>query len=39
MIAQTRTLAWLVAAAAMFSAAFGAHAQAGKAPDALVKEI
>ncbi len=39
MIAQTRNFGWLVAAAAMFFASFGTHAQAGKAPDALVKEI
>ena len=39
MIASTRTFGWLVAAATMFFAAAGAHAQAGKAPDVLVKEI
>ncbi|MCE9660254.1 MAG: ABC transporter substrate-binding protein [Burkholderiales bacterium] len=39
MIDQTRTFGWLLAAAAMFFAPHAAHAQAGKAPDALVKEI
>jgi len=38
MIAITRTSGWLAAAAALL-VAVGAHAQAGKAPDALVKEL
>jgi phospholipid transport system substrate-binding protein len=39
MIVSTRILGGLVAAGVMFFSALGAQAQAGKAPDALVKEI
>ena len=38
MIARTRTFAWLFAAAALLLA-FGARAQGGQAPDALVKTV
>ena len=38
MIARTRTLTWLFATAALLFA-FGAQAQAGQAPDALVKTV
>jgi phospholipid transport system substrate-binding protein len=39
MIATTRTLGWLLAAVMTLFLAPGARAQAGKAPDALVKEV
>jgi phospholipid transport system substrate-binding protein len=39
MISRTRTLTWLFAAAAALLFAFGAQAQAGQAPDALVKTV
>ena len=39
MITTTRTLGWLAAAAMTLFAWTGAHAQAAKAPDALIKEV